>query len=92
MEIGKLSEEAKVIKSGTYRHFKGDLCNVIGVAQHSETGEEFVIYEHDSGKEKKLWIRPLEMFIQVIDRDGYLGSRFNYVINDTSYAQKNQVN
>ena len=79
MEIGKLSNEAKSLKLGAYRHFKGDICQVIGVGQHSETGEEFVVYQHDSGKENKLWIRPIAMFKEVVDKNGYHGPRFEYL-------------
>ena len=48
------------VKLGKYRHFKGKIHEVIGVAKHSETLEEFVVYEHDG----ELWIRPIDMFLK----------------------------
>jgi len=63
------------VKSGTYRHFKGFLCYVIGVAKHTETNEELVIYTHDG----KLWARPKQMFLEEIERDEYKGPRFKLI-------------
>ena len=53
-----------------YRHFKGDYYLVEGVAQHSETGEPYVIYRKLYG-DGGLWIRPLAMFISPVDREKY---------------------
>ncbi len=46
---------------GLYRHFKGNMYVVVGVATHSETLETLVVYhrEHDSGH---TWVRPIDMF------------------------------
>ena len=68
------------IPRGLYKHFKGNLYEVIGVAHHSETDEAFVVYRPLYGK-GKLTIRPLEMFIEQVDRDGYKGSRFFCVMD-----------
>jgi hypothetical protein len=60
------------MKLGIYRHFKGTEADVIGVAKHSETGEELVVYYHvesESGK-NKLWARPKKMFEEIIEKDG----------------------
>ena len=48
-----------------YRHFKGDYYLVEGVAQHSETGEPYVIYRKLYG-DGSLWIRPLAMFLSPV--------------------------
>ena len=64
-----------MIKPGIYRHFKGSLYRVIGVAKHSETEEELVVYQAMYG-EYGLWVRPVSMFEEVIDKDGYHGPRF----------------
>ena len=66
------------IKPGTYRHFKGNLYEVIGVARHSETMEPMVVYRALYG-EHGLWVRPAAMWTETIDRDGYHGPRFQYV-------------
>lgn len=66
------------IKPGKYRHFKGNLYEVIGVARHSETQEEMVVYRALYG-EYGLWVRPAVMWTETVDRDGYHGSRFQYI-------------
>jgi len=69
------------IRLGTYRHFKGTFANVIGVAKHTETLEEFVVYEHveaESGK-NILWVRPLKMFLERVEVNGDEVPRFQYV-------------
>ncbi len=66
------------IKPGKYRHFKGNYYEVIGVAHHSETMEEIVVYRALYA-EHGLWVRPASMWEEVVDRDGYHGPRFQYV-------------
>lgn len=66
------------IKPGTYRHFKGNLYEVIGVATHSETREKMVVYRALYG-EYGLWVRPAAMWTETVDRDGYHGPRFQYI-------------
>jgi hypothetical protein len=58
-----------VIKPGRYRHFKGNDYDVIGVAMDSETQQALVVYRALYG-ERGLWVRPLAMFTEVIERDG----------------------
>lgn len=67
-----------MIKLGKYKHFKGNEYEVIGVAKHSETLEEYVVYRALYG-EQGLWIRPLSMFEEVIERDGKKFKRFEYI-------------
>ena len=66
------------IKPGNYRHFKGNYYQVMGVAHHSETMEEMVVYRALYG-EHGLWVRPAAMWTETIDRDGYHGPRFQYI-------------
>ena len=60
---------------GRYRHYKGQEYEVLGVARHSETEEEFVVYCALYG-EFGLWVRPLGMFDELVDIDGRLIPRF----------------
>jgi hypothetical protein len=63
---------------GEYEHFKGKRYKVIGVAKHSETLEEMVVYQklYDDGA---LWVRPLAMFLEDATRDGKTFPRFRLV-------------
>lgn len=65
------------IKSGRYRHYKGNYYDVIGVARHSETDELLVVYRPQYG-EKGLWVRPLEMFTESVELDDSVVPRFAY--------------
>ena len=63
------------IKPGVYRHFKGNRYEVIGVAKHSETLEEMVVYRALYG-EGGLWVRPASMWLETVERDGQVFQRF----------------
>ena len=62
---------------GIYKHFKGTKVRVICEALHSETEEPFVVYVHL--EDNVSWVRPKEMFLENVDRDGYKGPRFKYI-------------
>ena len=68
----------KEIRPGRYRHFKGNEYRVIGMARHSETMEEMVVYQALYG-EQGLWVRPAHMWSETVERDGYCGPRFTYI-------------
>ena len=63
------------ITPGQYRHYKGKLYDVIGVARHSETEEELVVYTALYG-DHGLWVRPLAMFRESVSIDGQSVPRF----------------
>ena len=63
------------IKPGRYRHFKGNEYEVIGIAKHSETTEEMVVYRALYG-EHGLWVRPASMWNETVERDGRVCKRF----------------
>ena len=66
------------IKVGKYRHFKGNEYEVIGLAHHSETMEELVVYRALYG-EYGLWVRPASMWNETVERDGKTCARFTYI-------------
>lgn len=65
------------VRTGRYRHFKGREYEVIGVAKHSETLEELVVYRALYG-DNGLWVRPRDMFLEEIQRDGRKFHRFEF--------------
>ncbi len=67
-----------MLKAGRYRHFKGGEYEVIGVARHSESGEEVVVYRPQYG-ERALWVRPLAMFLETVEHEGLEQPRFQYL-------------
>ena len=66
------------IKLGRYRHFKGKEYEVLGVARHSETEEELVVYRALYG-DFGLWVRPVSMWNETVERDGQTFRRFTYI-------------
>jgi hypothetical protein len=64
------------MEPGTYRHYKGGLYEVLGVARHSETEEELVVYRALYG-EGGLWVRPRAMFEETVLVDGRSVPRFS---------------
>lgn len=66
------------VKKGIYRHFKGHVYRVIGIAKHSETLEEMVVYVN-AENEDDVWLRPVPMFLETITKDGKTFPRFEFV-------------
>lgn len=68
------------VDPGIYEHYKGKRYRVIGVAKHSETLEELVVYEAlYENKLSKLWVRPLSMFEEEVEIEGQCVLRFRKV-------------
>lgn len=65
------------VEPGIYKHYKGKQYKVLGVAKHSETLEDLVVYEALYENEvSKLWVRPVEMFLETVEVDGSVVPRF----------------
>jgi len=70
-------------KLGKYQHYKGNFYKVLGVARHSETLEELVVYQalynsEEFGK-NALWVRPKKMFLENVAINGKKIPRFKYI-------------
>ena len=71
----------KTPRPGRYRLFKGGEYEVLGVARHSEGLEDMVVYRplyNDTG----LWVRPVSMFLENVEREGRLVPRFAPIDSD----------
>jgi hypothetical protein len=69
-----------VLELGLYKHYKGNVYEVVGLAKHSETLEEMVLYKATYQKEgENLWVRPLAMFVETIVVDGNNVKRFTKI-------------
>lgn len=66
------------IRPGRYRHYKGNEYTVLGVAQHSETLDELVVYRQEYG-DHGLWVRPAAMFLETVDIEGKKVPRFRLI-------------
>ena len=78
-----MKNKTNEIKLGLYKHYKGKLYEVVGVARHSESLEELVIYKglYDSEEFGKnpLWARPKSMFFEEVIVDNKKVLRFEFV-------------
>ena len=68
----------ELVIGGIYLHYKGNKYKVEGVAKHSETLEEMVVYRALYG-EGGLWVRPKSMFLEIVAKDGKQFPRFDYI-------------
>jgi len=68
----------KTVPQGIYRHYKGNLYQVLHTAQHSETEELLVVYRCLYG-EYDVWVRPLTMFTETVEVDGKEIPRFELI-------------
>ena len=69
------------MKLGTYKHYKGNIYEVIGIAKHSETLEEMVVYT--SVVDGQIWVRPKEMFLEQVEIEGKKIPRFAFLTEDS---------
>jgi len=75
-----LSDKARTVELGTYEHYKGKRYQVLGVAIHSETLEELVVYTALYGA-GLVWVRPLDMFLENVEVKGEKKPRFRRIEN-----------
>ena len=66
------------IQPGRYRHYKVNEYTVLGVARHSETLQELVVYRQEYG-ERGLWVRPAAMFAEMVEIEGRAVPRFRRI-------------
>lgn len=81
MSISIRGKPVESVEPGIYRHFKDKKYRVVGCAQHSETGEIFVIY-HEVLHPDSLQVRPRSMFVELVDKDGLKIPRFTLISGD----------
>lgn len=72
-----LSELAKSLKPGVYRHYKGGEYEFVGVALLEASMSKVVVYK--SQIDATMWVRPVEDFLAQVSKDGYVGTRFVWV-------------
>lgn len=68
----------KNLKLGVYEHYSGKQYDVIGVARHSETLENMVVYRARYG-ENEIWVRPYDMFLETVEIDDNEVPRFKLI-------------
>ena len=65
---------------GLYKHYKGNIYEVMGIAKHSETLEYMVVYKATYQKEgENLWVRPMKMFLEMVIIEGVEKKRFTKI-------------
>lgn len=78
--LPNLSEIANSITVGAlYEHYKKMRYKVIGIARHSETLEELVVYQALYG-DYGIWVRPVSMFAEDVLIDGQMQPRFKKIL------------
>jgi cupin 2 domain-containing protein len=86
-----IDSESASISSGRFRHYKGNEYSVVGVARHSETLEELVVYRQEYG-ERGLWVRPEQMFLETVMVGGQEVPRFQRLDSEHESDSANVTN
>lgn len=76
--LPSFSQEAKLLQLGFYEHYKGLKYRLISIARHSETLEEYIVYQALYG-DQLTWVRPLTLFLETVHKDGIASPRFRYL-------------
>lgn len=77
-ELFMSQQNQAIVAQGIYRHYKGNLYQVLHTARHSETEETLVVYRCLYG-EYGVWVRPLSMFTETIEVNGKEAPRFELI-------------
>ena len=78
MEVSKSMDNRRVLLGKKYKHFKGNEYLVLHIAKHSETLDDFVVYQALYG-DMGIWVRPLDMFLSQKELDGRFVNRFEEI-------------
>lgn len=79
-ERKQMKGKSREVLCGVYQHYKGEYYLVLGLAAHSETKEQFIVYVPLYAREgPRMFIRPEKMFFEKIEIDGKKQPRFNYI-------------
>ena len=73
-----MADDCRSIPKGRYRHYKGKEYEVLGIAKHSETLEDMVIYRALYGHHA-VWVRPASMWYDTVEYNGTVCQRFAYI-------------
>ena len=67
------------IKLGFYRHFKGNIYELVAIARYSEAADEKMAVYRSASSPDEYWVRPLSMWDETVERDGATFKRFEYI-------------
>jgi hypothetical protein len=75
-ETKMLREEPK--RGEVWQHFKGTNYSILNIAINTETEEKMVVYQNEDNPFEKVWVRPMEIFMQEVDKEKYPGCEYKY--------------
>ena len=76
MKNKNIIAKRRIFVGKRYRHFKGKLYRVVAIAEHTETGELFVVYQ--ALYNNRVYVRPYDMFVSEVDREKYPRAKQEY--------------
>jgi len=76
MKNKNIIAKRRIFVGKRYRHFKGKLYRVVAIAEHTETGELFVVYQ--ALYNNRVYVRPYDMFVSEVDREKYPRAKQGY--------------
>ncbi len=83
-----MTSRKDALKPGkTYQHYKGGVYKILSLARHSETMEILVVYQSQQDECLK-WARPLDMFLDSVEKETYSGYRFTEIKESETCNQR----